>query len=137
VPETGLAAEGAGIGSVTLLAGCEAEAIATEVAPMLENEATAAAVDQQEAEPIAGDDITVGDIAPVTVPDLQTVPVGSVEEIGSAAADVGSVEETEPVAADVGSVEETEPVAVEEIEPMAVEMVSVERQNLWLPKWFG
>jgi hypothetical protein len=74
----------------------------------------------QEAEPIAGDDITVGDIAPVTV-----------EEIGSAAADVGSVKETEPVAVEVGSFEEIEPMAVEvvsvnETEPVAAEMVSVD-----------
>jgi hypothetical protein len=74
VPETEPATEEAKIGSVP------------------ENEATAAAVDQQETGPIVGDDSMVGDVASFEAPGPQAIHVDSVEEIETAAAEVGSVE---------------------------------------------
>jgi hypothetical protein len=49
---------------------------------LCQNEATAAAVDQQETGPIVGDDTTVADIASFEVPGPQAIPVGSVGRSG-------------------------------------------------------
>jgi hypothetical protein len=92
VSETEPATEEARIESVAPLEGRETEAIATEVVPMPENEDIAAVVDQQETEPIVGDNTTVVEIASFEVQGPQAVPVGS----GSLDSRALSREEVEP-----------------------------------------
>lgn len=112
-PETEPALEEAKIGSVP------------------ESEATAAAVDRQEAGPIVGGDLMVADVASFEAPSPQAIHVDSVGEIETVAAEIGSVDGTEPIAVEVESVEEVEAVAAEtgpvaETEPVVAEIGSVD-----------